>query len=95
MAAYVIANIDVKDPEGYKEYSKLSRPAMEKYGGKAIVRNGQVDVKEGNLVPKRFVILEFESMEKAREYYDSPEYRAARAIREKYATADLLIVEGV
>ncbi|MBN9392541.1 MAG: DUF1330 domain-containing protein [Chloroflexi bacterium] len=94
MAAYVVANIEVKDPEGYKDYSKLSRPAMEKYGGKALVRNGQVDIKEGTFVPKRFVILEFESMEQAQAYYNSPEYQAAKAIREKYAVTDFIIVEG-
>ena len=95
MAAYVIANIDVKDPDGYAGYSKLARPAIEKYGGKAIVRNGQVDVKEGSWVPRRLVILQFESLEQARKFYDSPEYREARAVREKYSTADFLIIEGL
>lgn len=95
MAAYVIANIDVKDPEGYAGYSKLARPAIEKYGGKAIVRNGEVDLKEGSWAVKRLVILQFESMEQARKFYDSPEYRAARAVREKYSSADFLIVDGI
>ncbi|MDB5080025.1 MAG: hypothetical protein JWP00_1949 [Chloroflexi bacterium] len=95
MAAYVIANIDVKDPEGYAGYSKLARPAIEKYGGKAIVRNGEVDVKEGSWVPKRLVILQFESMEQARKFYDSPEYREARAIREKFSSAEFLLIDGV
>jgi uncharacterized protein (DUF1330 family) len=95
MAAYVIANIDVKDPEGYAGYSKLARPAIEKYGGKAVVRNGQVDVKEGAWVIKRLVILQFDSMEQARTFYDSAEYKAARAVREKYSSADFLLVEGI
>ena len=95
MAAYVIANIDVKDPDGYAGYSKLARPAIEKYGGKAIVRNGEVAVKEGSWVPKRLVILQFESLEQAHAFYDSPEYQEARAVREKYSSADFLIIEGL
>ncbi len=90
----MIANIDVKDPDGYAGYSKLARPAIEKYGGKAIIRNGKVDVKEGSWVPKRLVILQFESLEQANAFYDSPEYREARAVREKYSSADFLIIEG-
>lgn len=95
MAAYVIANMDIKDPAGYEEYRKLSRPAIEKYGGKAIVRNGQFEVRDGGWTPKRLVILEFESYEQARIFYDSPEYRAARAIKEKCADTELVIVEGL
>lgn len=95
MAAYLIANIDVQDPEGYAGYIQLFRPIFEKYNGRIIVSNSQVEVKEGAWSPKRLVILEFASIEIARQFYDSPQYQEAKAIREKYSRADFLLVEGM
>lgn len=95
MAAYVIADIDVHNPEEYEEYRRLAGPTSAPYGGHYIVRGGAVEIIEGDWQPKRFVVLEFPSVEQAKAWYNSPEYAEARAIRHRTATSNLIIVDGV
>jgi len=95
MSAYVIAEIEIDNPEGYEEYKKLAPPPIAAYGGKYIARGGRVENLEGDWQPNRIVILEFESVEKAKQWLDSDEYRGARALRHKYATTNMIVVEGV
>ena len=94
MPAYVIADVNVTDPKLYEDYKKLVPATVEKYGGRFAVRGGKVDAKEGGWAPARLVVLEFPSMEKARAWYDSPEYAPALALRLKAANAKLILVEG-
>ena len=94
MAAYIIADIDVTDPAAYQEYVKLSPATIAKYGGKFLVRGGTAEVVEGAWNPNRLVVLEFESIERAREWYQSDEYGAAMKIRHKTAVSNFVIVEG-
>ncbi len=95
MAAYVIVDIEIHDPAVYDEYRKVVGPTLTQYGGKFVVRGGKIDVLEGNWNPKRIVILEFESAVRAREWYDSEEYRAPKQIRMKASKGNLVLVEGV
>ncbi|MEO8202407.1 MAG: DUF1330 domain-containing protein [Betaproteobacteria bacterium] len=95
MPAYLIAEIDVADTVAYEEYRKLTPGAVAAYGGKFIVRGGTVDSKEGGWKPNRLVVVEFPSMEKARKFYDSPEYAPALAIRLKAAKSRLILAEGL
>ncbi len=95
MAAYVIAEVNVTDPALYEDYRKLVPATVQKYGGRFAVRGGAVEVKEGNWAPTRLVVLEFPSMEQARNWYHSPEYATALSIRQKAANAKVLLVEGV
>jgi uncharacterized protein (DUF1330 family) len=95
MTAYVIFDVDVHDPEQYGEYRQLSGPSVAQYGGRFVVRGGQASNLEGAWEPKRVVVLQFDTVEQARTWYDSPEYRAARAIRERASRAEAIIVEGV
>ena len=95
MAAYVIANIDVKDPVGYEEYRKLAAPSIEKYGGRYIVRGGNFQAREGRWKPARLAVIEFASAEQARHWYHSEEYAKAKPIRLRTAETDLVNVEGV
>jgi uncharacterized protein (DUF1330 family) len=95
MAAYVIFDLDVHDHEGYGEYRQLAAPTVTQYGGRYIVRGGAASNLEGEWDPKRVVVLQFDTVEQARTWYDSPEYRAARAIRERTAHGKAIIVEGV
>ena len=95
MSAYVIADITVNDPERYEEYKKLAPPAIAAYGGKYLARGGKSEKLEGNWEPNRVVILEFESIEKAKEWIDSPEYSEARALRNKTASSDMIVVEAL
>ena len=95
MAAYVIAEIDVTDPAGYEEYRRLGPPTIAAYGGKFVVRGSKVEVLEGTWAPKRLVVLEFESVERAKEWWASKEYSAAKQVRHKTATTNMIVVEGV
>jgi uncharacterized protein (DUF1330 family) len=92
MPAYIIADIDVHDPERYEEYKKLSTAAAAKYGAKFLVRGGPVDVLEGNWTPNRFIILEFPTLERARAWWDSEEYRLAKELRRETATSSMILV---
>ena len=94
MAAYAVAEIDITDPAAYEGYRPLAAAAVEKYGGRFLVRGGRTETVEGGWAPKRIVILEFPSMEKLRAFYGSPEYQKALAIRLKASTGRLIFVEG-
>jgi len=94
-SAYLIADVDVHDPVAYEDYRKLSTLAMQAHGAEVCIRGGQVEVLEGDWQPKRVVMLKFPSMEAARRFHDSPEYRKARAVREPVSTMRMIIVAGV
>ena len=95
MPAYVIAHIDVKDPVRYEDYKKMSPVSIQKYGGRFIARGGKTEVLEGTWQPKRLVLLEFPSVERAREWWASDDYRPARDLRQATSTGDMIVVEGV
>jgi uncharacterized protein (DUF1330 family) len=94
MNAYVIVDIDVTDPEGYKEYVKLAPATVELFGGRYIARGGQNETLEGEWQAKRLVILEFSSVDQAKAWLNSDEYAPARALRHKYAKTNMVLVEG-
>lgn len=94
MAAYAIGEIEVTDPALYEEYRKQVMAVVTKYGGKFIVRGGKVETLEGGWAPKRFVALEFPSMEQAQKWYRSPEYAPLTALRKKASRGKLILVEG-
>ncbi len=95
MAAYVIADIEVTEPVEYEEYKRLAGPTPELFGGRYIVRGAPVSVVEGEWVPRRFVVLEFPTLEQAKAWYDSTEYSKAKAIRHRTAKSNVIMVEGV
>ena len=94
-SAYILANVDVKDPAAYEEYKRLSTIAMKAHGAEVCVRGGQIEVLEGDWTPSRVVLLKFPSMEKAKAFYDSAEYRAAIKARENIAVMRMVLIEGV
>ena len=95
MSAYVIGDITVNDQERYEDYKKLAPLAIAAFGGKYLARGGKSEKLEGNWEPDRVVILEFESIEKAKEWIDSKEYREARALRHKTASSNMIVVEAL
>ena len=95
MSAYVIVNIAVKDSAPYEEYKRLAHATVTQYDGRYIVRGGAAEQLEGNWEPKRVVVLEFPTMARAREWFDSPEYAPARRIRQAAADSDMILVEGM
>ena len=94
-AAYIIADIDITNPEQYEGYKKLSSVAMKAHGAELCVRGGKVEVLEGDWNPSRIVVMKFPSMEKARAFYDSVEYEAAKHARQGAAVMRMIVVEGV
>ncbi len=95
MAAYVIADVDVKDPATFEEYRKAVPALIEKYGGKYIVRGGKHEILEGHWKPARLVVLEFPSMEHARRFFQSEDYRPIKSLRVNSALSHLVLVEGL
>ena len=95
MSAYVIVEIDIVDPRGYDEYKKLAGATVEKYGGKYIVRGGKTETLEGDWHPKRIVVLQFESVQRAKDWLNSEEYREPRKMRQRTAKTNMIAVEGV
>lgn len=92
--AYWIARVDVRDAERYKDYVATAKPAFERYGAKFIARGGKSQAVEGQ-GRARNVIIEFASMQDALDCYNSPEYQAAKAIRQTVADGEIVIVEGI
>lgn len=95
MAAYLVAQVDVHDPEAFGAYSAKVTAVVAARGGRFIVRGGAVDRREGAGPDRRVVVIEFPSMAAARDFYDSAEYAPLLAERLACATADLILVEGV
>jgi uncharacterized protein (DUF1330 family) len=95
MPAYVIAHIDVTDPVRYAEYIKMSPVSIQKFGGRFIARGGKAESLEGSWQPKRLVLLEFPSLEAAKQWYASDDYAPAKALRQATSTGDLVVIDGV
>jgi uncharacterized protein (DUF1330 family) len=95
MSAYVVVQVDVKDPVRYEAYKSMVPASLEKYGGRFVARGGQVHPMEGTWVPKRFVLVQFPSVEQAKAWWASPEYAEAKALRQATAESQLIIVEGL
>ena len=94
MAAYVVGEIEVSDPALYEEYRRQVLAVVTKYGGKFIARGGRVQPLEGGWSPKRFVALEFPSMEQALKWYRSEEYAPLIRLRQMASRGKLILVEG-
>jgi uncharacterized protein (DUF1330 family) len=94
MPAYVLADNKVTNPELYAEYSKLAAPTHALYGGKVLAAGGRTELLGGSWIPNRIVIIEFESIEKAKEWSNSIEYREAKAMRDTAAEVKIIVVEG-
>jgi len=94
MLGYAIFNIEVTNPEDYKQYLKNVTEIAEKFGGKYIVRGGESTVIEGNWAYPRTVVIQFPSYEKALEWYRSDEYKPIRQIRLDNAVTNAIIIQG-
>ena len=94
MAAYLVADIEVTDADGFKEYVAGSRPTVEQYGGRYLIRGAKTRTIEGDVAPNRFVVLEFPDMAALDRWYESDEYRSLREIRQRTAKSNIFVVEG-
>ena len=95
MSGYVIANINVKNSDAYKEYVGKVKPTVEKFGGEYLVRNGEFKVIDGEWMHPRTVVIKFPTYEKALEWYNSEEYKPIKPIRLANSVANGIIIKGV
>lgn len=91
---YWVVNLEVTDPEGYKDYQAFVRPFLAANGGRFLMRGGRMEVVEGEMLP-RVVVIEFDSFEEARRLYHSMEYQEGRALRLGRSAGNVAIVEGL
>ncbi len=95
MAAYIIVETDIHDPEQYELYKQAAPGAVTAGGGRFVARGGELAVLEGDWQPKRLVLLEFEDLAAAKRFYDSPEYQQAKRLREGAADLKMVAVQGL
>jgi uncharacterized protein (DUF1330 family) len=90
----VIGNIEVTDPERHVAYVQGVRASLAAYGGRFLVRGGAVEKLEGAIEPKRVVVIEFPSLERAKAWWDSAEYRDLKALRRSASIGSLMLAQG-
>lgn len=95
MAAYVLVEIEVTDPVRYEAYKKMAEASIAAFGGRYLVRGGRVETLEGDWRPPRLVVLEFPSVERAREWWSSDAYRSGKELRQATARSRMILVQGV
>ena len=95
MAAYLIARVEVTNPDAYESYKKLAAAAIEKYDGRYLARGGNMETLEGDQESRRVVIVWFPTLEQAKKFYASPEYQEAKAAREGAAKGQFVVVDGI
>jgi uncharacterized protein (DUF1330 family) len=95
MSAYIVVEIEVNDAPRYEDYKAMVPPSLEAYGGRFVVRGGKVETLEGDWAPKRFVMVEFPSVERAKAWWASEEYAEAKALRQATAKTQMIVVQGV
>jgi uncharacterized protein (DUF1330 family) len=95
MAAYIVAQLKVHDPAMFQRYREAVSPLVDRFGGRYRVRGGELEVLEGDWPLPRLVIIEFQSQDAARLFYESPEYQQILPLRQESARGTVAIVEGV
>jgi len=95
MAAYIIVDVEILDRARYAEYVKVVPQTIAAYGGKFLVRGGAAETLEGAWQPNRVVVLQFDTLERAKQWWASEEYSAPKRLRQSASRADMIVVEGV
>ncbi len=95
MAAYFIVDLEVTDRDRFKDYADAVPSTISAYGGRYLIAGGSVETIEGDWEPKRIIVIEFESLERAREWWGSEKYRELRELRRETSQAKILLVDGV
>lgn len=95
MAAYLIANVEINNSEKFKEYMAATPNILKKYSGRFLVRGGELWIAEGDWNPKRLVVVEFDTLEQAKEFWNSEDYRPLKELRQSSAYTDMIFVDGI
>jgi uncharacterized protein (DUF1330 family) len=94
MAAYIVARVDVQDWDKYREYMRHTPRIIQRFGGRFIARGGEMTTLEGPAETLRLVLIEFPSMEQAKAFYNSPEYKRTKKLREGGGSAQFVAIDG-
>jgi uncharacterized protein (DUF1330 family) len=95
MAAYVLIELEILNPQGFQEYLKLAAPTVQQYGGRAIVGGATSQTLEGDWRPHLLSIGEFASVEQALRWYHSDEYAPAKELRQRVTNSKAIVVQGI
>ena len=95
MPAYVISEVEARDPVAFEQYRTLAAASIARHGGRYLVRGGEAHLAEGGPVPKTLVIVEFPSMDRLKEWYTSPDYAPALRLSQTGLERRLVFVDGV
>ncbi|HEY7753293.1 MAG TPA: DUF1330 domain-containing protein [Steroidobacteraceae bacterium] len=95
MSAYIIAQIEITDPERYADYAKQVPATIAKFGGRYLARGGKAEALEGKLAGKRIAVVEFDSYERAKDWYESQDYAGPKALRRGASVSSLVLVDGL
>jgi uncharacterized protein (DUF1330 family) len=95
MAAYILAQIEVTDPEQFEAYRRQVPDTLQPYGGRYIIRGAQSETLEGDWQPKRLVVLEFPDQARAKAWWASQEYAPVKSVRQRSAKTALIVIDGV
>ena len=95
MAGYIMIDLEITDPEGFQAYLQLAGPTLKQYGGKVLIGGATTETLEGDWYPHSLSVAEFESLEQALRWYNSPEYAPAKALRLKAANNKAIVVKGL
>ena len=95
MAGYIIVQVNIHDADKFAIYRDMVPPTLEAYGGRYLIRGGEWETLEGDWNPHRVVVIEFDSVEKAKAWWSSEEYAPAKLLREESTDSTMIVVEGV
>ena len=95
MSAFVIFDVDIRDPERYQDFIRGVKPAIESAGARYLARGGPHKVHEGDWSPRRIVLIEFPSVQAWGSFYNGPVYQGLKAVRDECSSARLVCVEGL
>ncbi|MBI4572098.1 MAG: DUF1330 domain-containing protein [candidate division NC10 bacterium] len=95
MAAHIIVDVDVKDAKAFEAYKQPTAASIAQHGGRFIIRSSEYEVLEGRWRPARLVVLEFPTVEAAKRWYESEEYRKVMPIRLRHAVSNMILVNGI
>ena len=95
MAYYLVADMSITDPELFAEFAEAVPATVRQYGGRYLIRGGELEVAQGDWTPNRLVVIEFESMDQAKAWYDSPEYEGPKQTLARSSNSNFIFIEGV
>ena len=95
MAYYLVADMSITDPELFAEFAEAVPATVQQYGGRYLIRGGELEVAQGDWTPDRVVVIEFESMDQAKAWYDSPEYEGPKQTLARSCNSNFIFIEGV